>query len=151
MPNPFGRQSVDKAIKDNPMPQAMAGLGAPPGPMYPSDISPEQLALMGGVADSVGTYGFLKRGVASEGNPMFSGLHNNPLATGLGVAGLSAGLYGARKLIGKKWPKVASALAANQGAEQLAMSAASVNASPRMVSGDDQWKNALSGYRNRGK
>jgi len=113
------------------------------------NIDPELLALLGGAADTASTYSFLKSGKVGEGNALYKPLKNNALATGLAVGGTSLGMKGIRHLIRKKYPKIADALAANQGAYQLGLGVAGINADNDYRSGDDQWRDALSGYRYR--
>lgn len=101
-------------------------------------LTPSMLALLGAAADGTSTYGFLKQSqnhqaqipflpkssgpIHHEDNAMYGLLKNNPVATGLSVAG--TGLIGAilaRKILGKRFPKIADALIANQGANQIGL------------------------------
>lgn len=94
-------------------------------PVRPTTMAPETLALIGGLADAASTAVLLKRG-GVELNPMYARLHNNPVTTGLAVAGSSLAMKGMRHLLRKKVPWLADALAANQGAMQLGLAAANV-------------------------
>ncbi len=100
-------------------------------------LSPAMLHTLGGLADAGSTYAFMKSGNGRETNPAvtaFAG--NNPEKTLVAsLAGLAAtkGLTG---LIGKKWPRVADALAANLGAEQLALAVNNTNIAAGQRPGD---------------
>lgn len=90
-------------------------------------MSPHTLATLGGLLDAASTYTFMKRGTHKEANPIIRGLAgNNPELTGLtSLGGLLATKLGT-KLVGKKWPKIADAIAANLGAEQLGLGAQNI-------------------------
>lgn len=81
-------------------------------------LSPQRLHTIGGLADAAGTYYFAKRGTGAEGNPLLSGIQN-PELLGLGAVGGLVATKAIAALIRKKYPKVADALSANLGAEQL--------------------------------
>lgn len=85
-------------------------------------ISPHTIATIGGLMDAASTYAFMKRGTAKESNPLVNMIANqHPELTGLTAIGGLLATKGLTKLIGKKWPGVADALAANLGAEQMAL------------------------------
>jgi hypothetical protein len=101
---------------------------SPDGPSRPM-LSPEQLALVGGVADAASTYYFLKRGMGAEGNRLLGATNSQPVQTAMGALLGMAGTKVARDLIRKKFPAVADALAANQGAQQLALAVTNIDPS----------------------
>ena len=86
------------------------------------EISPKKLATIGGLLDAASTYAFLKKGTAKEANPMITAIAGDSpeatLGTSLGGLLLSKALTG---LVGKKYPRVADAMAANMGASQMAL------------------------------
>lgn len=83
-------------------------------------MSPQTLATLGGLVDAASTYTFLKRGTHNEGNPMINMISGgSPEMGGLAALGGLAASKGVTHLIGKKWPRVADAIAANLGALQL--------------------------------
>lgn len=95
-------------------------------PDQPTPMKPETLALLGGLADAVSTYSFLKRGTGDESNPLYGPLKGNPLATGAAVAGASLGAKLLRDLVRSKVPplrRLMDALGAQQGATQLGYAA----------------------------
>lgn len=89
-----------------------------------SELSPSLLAILGGAADGISTFDFLRKGTGVEDNAMYRPLKGNPIATGLAVAGTGA-LTAAvlKKVLGKKFPKITDALLANQGADRIALAA----------------------------
>ena len=112
-------EELNKALKENPMFSKAAKVTRPKpnGPM-----SPDTLHTIGGLADAAGTYYFMKRGTGVESNPLVTAIAGtSPARTGLAALGGLAATKGLKRLIGKKWPRVADALAANLGAEQLAL------------------------------
>ena len=112
------------------------------------EISPEMLALLGAGVDSVGTYKMLKSGTGIEGNPMYSGLNNDPLKTSLAIAGTSLSMGGLRHLIRKKFPRIADSLAANQGSRQIALGVSNFGRDKYTKgSADDEYNSILSNYR----
>jgi len=85
-------------------------------------MSPHTLATIGGLADAASTYAFMKHGHNRELNPVVNAIaKGNPEMTGLTAAGGLLATKGLTHLIGKKWPKLADALAANLGAQQLGL------------------------------
>lgn len=94
----------------------------PAQPKPEKTISPQHLATIGGLADAASTYAFMKRGTARESNPIARAMGgNSPERTALAaIVGLLA-TKAATGFIGKKFPKVADALAANLGAQQLSL------------------------------
>lgn len=112
-------------------------------------MRPESMALVGGLADAASTYAMLQSGTGREGNPLYAGLHDNPIATGAGVVGSVLVNKLIRALVRKKFPGLADAMAANQGREQLGLAAAntahSLNGPPYMSSQDD-YLNAMSRF-----
>lgn len=131
---------VKRQIEDEQQAQLFAPRPQSP-PQRPSEMSPETLALLGGLADAASTYTFLKQGAGTESNAMYRPLKNKPLATGLAVAGTALGAKGLRHLFRKKAPGLVNALAANQGAMQLGLGAANID--DVRASSDDQWMEAL--------
>src|ERR1035437_8069641 len=93
----------------------------------PSSMPPELLALLGGGLDAASTYKFLKDGSGSEDNPMNHWAGKAPAGTAVGVASTAMGQALLRAALRKKWPKVADAMAANQGAESLALGATNLD------------------------
>lgn len=96
----------------------------PPSPtrQQASTISPQTLALAGGIADVIGTYAGLKRGVAREDNPRYANMAPGRIAMSLG--GSLATERGISALLRKFLPKIAPAVDAfdaNKGALQLSL------------------------------
>lgn len=94
-------------------------------PEQQNDLSPTLLALLGAAADGASTYGFLKSGTGKEGNRALSGM--SPLGAGIGAASSGLAGVGLAKLLGKKFPKLADALIANQGARQIGLAAENIS------------------------
>ena len=85
-----------------------------------SALSPTTASVLGGLADTASTYAFLKRGTAQEDNPLVAGMAAQPgKMAAMGVATNLALPFLLKKTLGKKWPRVFDALAANQGALQM--------------------------------
>jgi len=94
-------------------------------------VDPETMALIAGLADSASTYKFLKNKTGSETNPALSFANNSPIAvTAAGLGSLGAMTLG-RKLLRKKYPKVADMWATGQGAEQIGLAASNMNLKKR--------------------
>ena len=95
---------------------------APRNEMKP--LNPEVAALLGGAADAVSTYAFLRAGVGTEGNPMYRGLKQHPLKTGLAVGAAGLGYSALRNLLRKAGAEpLADILAVTQAAQSLSLSA----------------------------
>jgi hypothetical protein len=85
-----------------------------------ASLDPYLVSMLGGLADTASTHAFLKRGTATEDNALVSGLAKHPnVMTAVGAATNIALPLLLKKTLGKKWPKIAEALAANQGALQM--------------------------------
>lgn len=85
-------------------------------------LSPETTHLLGGLMDAGGTYMGMKMKRGKEGNSVINAVANqNPEATGAMALGGFLGSKLLAHLIRKKSPKVADALQANLGAEQMAL------------------------------
>ncbi len=85
-------------------------------------LSPETVHLLGGLLDAGSTYAGMKMGKGREGNSMVNAVANqSPEMTGLTVAGGVLGSKLLAHLIRKKSPKVADALQANLGAQQMGL------------------------------
>lgn len=97
-------------------------------------MSPETLALLGGMADAVSTYAFLKRGTGHENNAMWQGM--SPAGTAASVAGAALAAKGGRALL-RKFGKgtLADMLAGVQGANQIGLAA--LNTRPVMTPSSD--------------
>jgi hypothetical protein len=90
-------------------------------------VSPTKLATLGAAADAASTYVGMKRG-GKETNPLVAERSPAVTAAGAAAGGGIAALITA--IVAKKWPKVANAIRANQGAEQLAAAVGNVAGSP---------------------
>lgn len=111
-----------------------------------SSLDPELVALLGGIADAGSTYSFLKRGTGSEGNPIYKGLGNNPLATASSVFGSSLALKGLRSLMrrgGSKWDAVADILAATEGNARLGVAANNLRLVPRSNDAEQAYQDQI--------
>lgn len=144
--SPFSREQIDKVLARKRAEQTPLSSLTQSAPIEQSTMSPEELATIGGIADSISTYAALRKPGATEGNPLYSSLHNKPLATGLAVGGTSLAMAGVRHYLRKKWPRVADALAAQQGGQQLSFG---VNNLDTREGGFDAWNNALARNRRR--
>jgi hypothetical protein len=82
----------------------------------PTPLHPGLVSLLGALTDTASTYRFMKRG-EHEDNAAVKGMSPEALAA-TGVAS-AIGMQGLRKLLSKKFPRAADAIAANQGALQL--------------------------------
>src|ERR1035437_10164139 len=92
-----------------------------------SSMPPELLALLGGGLDAASTYKFLKDKSGTEDNPMEQWAGKGPAGTAVGVASMAMGQALMRAALRKKWPKLANAMAANQGAESMALGVQNLN------------------------
>jgi hypothetical protein len=92
-----------------------------PVPQDMQAVSPGMLHTLGGLADAASTYAFTKRGTGRESNPALNFTKGNPEATGLAALGGLAVSKGATALLRKLSPKLADAVSANLGAQQLGM------------------------------
>ena len=107
-------------------------------------ISPGMLATLGGLADAASTYAFMKTGRGVEQNPLVRGVAgSSPEKTGLAALGGLAATKGLTALLRKKWPRFADAIAANLGAEQLALAAHNT----RIAAGEKPGIGSFSAYR----
>lgn len=79
----------------------------------PSVLSPDIAMILGSIADGISTYSFLDRNAASEANPLYSSLNNDPAKTGLAVAGTGLASVLLKKLLKDKFPSMASILDAH--------------------------------------
>lgn len=115
-------------------------LGLPKSPNLNPAMSPEKLHTLGALADMTGTYFGLHNHKASEANPMLQ--HGGALGAGLGLVaqlGVTKGITGlTRKFIS---PKLADAIAANLGSQQMALGS---NWASRFAGGESH---AISGPR----
>lgn len=97
------------------IPVKASSLGANPEP-----LDPYLTSMLGGLADTGSTLAFLKRGTANEDNALMGGLSKHPgTMAALGAAANVALPLVLKHTLGKKFPKIAEALAANQGALQM--------------------------------
>lgn len=113
-----------------------------------SGMSPHTLATIGGLLDAASTYAFMKRGTHKEGNALVNMIAGQqPEMTGLSAIGGLLATKAMTKLIGKKWPGVADAIAANLGAEQLGLGihnlAKTFDKSHNQISGYDEYNSVL--------
>lgn len=91
-------------------------------------LTPDRLHTIGGLADAASTYGIHKFGRGRESNRLVSGLSGgSPERMGLAALGGLAASKLALALLRKKWPGLADALAANLGAEQVALAVSNLN------------------------
>ena len=104
-------------------------------------LPPGVVSLAGGLLDAASTYTFLKRGTAREDNALIQALARSPEATGLAGVGLALALQPARRLLARKWPRVADILSANQGALQLGYGAGNLDDEPGKSS--DSYRSAV--------
>lgn len=104
-------------------------------------LSPPLTSVMGGLLDAASTYAFLKRGNKTEDNRFVSGLSKHPAALGALGAVSTLAIQPAFKRLGKKWPRFAKALQANQGALQLGYGAGNFQNSRGLTS--DHYRDAL--------
>jgi len=85
-------------------------------------LSPETAHLLGGLFDAGTTYAGMKMGKGKEGNTAINAIANqNPEMTGLSVAGGVLGNRLLASLVRKKFPKVADAVQANLGGQQMGL------------------------------
>ena len=106
-----------------------------------SPMNPYLASLLGGLADTASTYAFLKRGTASEDNALVAGLADKPgQMAGMGAAVNVALPLLLKHTLGKAHPKIAEALAANQGALQMGYGAINTQntLTPRGPQGDSR-------------
>lgn len=78
-------------------------------------LSPKQALLLGSLADSASTAGFLARG-REEGNPALQVFNKHPWTVAPAAVGGALGYNLLHKLISKKAPKIADTLAGGLGA-----------------------------------
>ena len=83
-------------------------------------LSPKQALLLGSLADSASTAGFLARG-REEGNPALQVFNKRPWTIAPAAVGGALGYNLLHKLISKKAPKVADTLAGGLGAFHTAL------------------------------
>ena len=92
-----------------------------PVPQDMKALSPGLLHTIGGLADAASTYAFTKRGTGREDNPALNFTKGQPEATGAAaLGGLALSKLGTA-LLRKMSPRLADAVGANLGAEQLAL------------------------------
>jgi len=123
------KQLTDRARQQAPLHDSVERVQTPmdrePVPPTPasadtSAMDPYTLSMLGGLMDTGSTYAFLKRKTAGEDNKLVASLaQKSPaLLTALGAAGnIAVPLLW--KQLAKKFPKLAQAGAANQGALQF--------------------------------
>jgi hypothetical protein len=112
------RQMVDE---DKKRPYRMP-LIEPQGAPEAKPIAPELAAMLGNVADAASTYSFLKAGTSTEGNAMYKGMGDKPLATSMSVLGSGLASQAVRAILrhaGQK--KLADTLAGVQGGQQMGL------------------------------
>lgn len=118
---PLTQEMIQRVIKE-PEPKEF-DLGLEKGPEF-STISPDLALLMGGLADAGSTYNFLKNKTGTESNAIAAKLGNNqPGKTAALAAGTTLGTLLLKKLLEKKFPKVADTLAGGLGGYQMTVAA----------------------------
>lgn len=88
----------------------------------PKSLSPDVAMMLSSLADGATTYSFLKRGRASESNGLYGATGNDPLKTGLAVAGTGLLRTLAMKFLKDKMPSltpVIDASTANAAASRM--------------------------------
>ncbi len=87
-------------------------------PSAVNPMSPHAASIMGGLADAISTYMFLKRGTATEDNAAVGGMHNSPAKVAGTAFAMIPAIQLAGKLVHKVAPRLSDAVLANQGALQ---------------------------------
>jgi hypothetical protein len=125
----LARELLEREMRDRPAqfePAPKFRLSMPSG-MEVQPVNPEIAAGLGGAADALSTYSFLKRGTAQEENGMWGAMKGSPSKTALGVAGAALAGMGGRALLRKiGFKQLADMLAATQGGHQIGLAAENV-------------------------
>lgn len=122
MPIHIDPQLIDSLVKRQIEHDTAQRTMTPAPSQPPGDLSPKLLALLGAAADGASTYSFMRDGSGNEDNALYRPLGKSPLATGLAVAGTGiASTALIHKILGKRFPVIAGALIANQGANQIGL------------------------------
>lgn len=98
-------------------------LGLPEG-VDVQPLNPEVAAGIGGAADALSTYSFLKRGTGVEENAAWAGAKNSPGKTAASVAGSAAAMMAARAMLRRfGMGRIADMMAGVQGSHQMGLAA----------------------------